>query len=358
MLLRITLQPPGQGEHTLEFFDADLAREVVRLVTTGLIAPSQAGANGETPDTRPASAAPSSLGRPAPPSMAAASRRSMDDMDAYEQAYEYCQEMNPLGDMRRVVVAARAAELYLNAPGVSASELAGIFQSAGWPQPTDFVQAIRNAAREKFRWLERVPGIPGYYRVTATGRAAVLGEGAIETEPAPAPTAPVELPPAELAPDTPVMAEAPPQPPAPAAMAPSETDDAPPTPVAAPLAEADPVTAVAAPPNMAEAPHLAEVPPEPIATAAAAPAPPTPAEATPAQQPLVEASPVPPAPPQPAPVATAPAQPTPAATVSPQPVPSATPPMQPPITDQAEEEEDTLAAPPGPVPPDQAARAE
>ena len=84
--------------------------------------------------------------------------------------------------MRRVVVATYAAELYMGAEGVSATELAGIFDATGWPQPTDFIQAIRNAAREKFGWLERV-GNPGYYKVTATGRAAVLGE-TIEEPPA------------------------------------------------------------------------------------------------------------------------------------------------------------------------------
>ena len=80
-------------------------------------------------------------------------------------------------------MATYAAELYLGAEGVSANELAGIFDATGWPQPTDFVQAIRNAAREKFGWLERV-GNPGYYKVTTTGRSAVLGENGIVEQPA------------------------------------------------------------------------------------------------------------------------------------------------------------------------------
>ena len=115
-----------------------------------------------------------------------------DDPSAYREAADYCRRINPLGDMRRVVVATYAAELHMGAEGVSATELSRIFDATGWPQPTDFVQAIRNAAREKFGWLERV-GNPGYYKVTATGRAAVLGE-TIAEQPATAPLPLEDLP--------------------------------------------------------------------------------------------------------------------------------------------------------------------
>ena len=83
---------------------------------------------------------------------------------------------NPLGDMRRVVVAAEAARLYLGMEAVSPRELTAIFETLGWTMPASFVQALRNAARSIFRWLERVPGRRSYYIVTSKGRDVVLGE--------------------------------------------------------------------------------------------------------------------------------------------------------------------------------------
>ena len=178
MLLRVTVHPPNQTAYTLEFFDPDLARDMMYLIASGSVT---VGGVGQANEAVPASGAPVPESDEDP----AAIDQSSDGADepivliadpaAYQQASDYCRRINPLGDMRRVVVATHAAELYLDAEGVSATELAGIFDATGWPQPTDFVQAIRNAAREKFGWLERV-GNPGYYKVTTTGRAAVLGE--------------------------------------------------------------------------------------------------------------------------------------------------------------------------------------
>ena len=88
----------------------------------------------------------------------------------------FCQRVNPLGDMRRVVVAAEAAHRHLTVLSVDPDELERLFTLAGWPIPHSFVQTLRNAARTKFRWLERIPGKPGHYRVTDTGRRIVLGE--------------------------------------------------------------------------------------------------------------------------------------------------------------------------------------
>ena len=94
----------------------------------------------------------------------------------------FCQRVNPLGDMRRVVVAAEAAHRYLNIASVDPDSLAHLFTLAGWPIPHSFVQTLRNAARTKFRWLERIPGLSGHYKVTNTGRSIVLGEGEVKTE--------------------------------------------------------------------------------------------------------------------------------------------------------------------------------
>jgi hypothetical protein len=88
---------------------------------------------------------------------------------------EFCRATNPLGDMRRVVVAAEGARRFLGAESVDAEGLGRLFVLAGWPRPHSFVQTLRNAARSKFRWLERVPGRSGHYTVTDLGRSTALG---------------------------------------------------------------------------------------------------------------------------------------------------------------------------------------
>ena len=88
----------------------------------------------------------------------------------------FCQNVSPLGDMRRVVVAAEAADRFLAVKSVDPDELSQLFSLAGWPLPHSFVQTLRNAARTKFRWLERIPGQSGHYRVTNMGRSIVLGD--------------------------------------------------------------------------------------------------------------------------------------------------------------------------------------
>jgi hypothetical protein len=88
---------------------------------------------------------------------------------------QFCQQANPLGDMRRVVVAAEGAARYLDAESVDPNELGGLFDLVGWQRPHSFVQTLRNAARSKFRWLERVPGRSGHYTVTPLGRATTFG---------------------------------------------------------------------------------------------------------------------------------------------------------------------------------------
>lgn len=94
-----------------------------------------------------------------------------------EQSFiDFCREASPLGDMRRVVVAAEAASRYLGMSGVDAQGLGHLFNLAGWPPAHSFTQTLRNAARSKFRWLERVPGRAGYYAVTDLGRKTALGE--------------------------------------------------------------------------------------------------------------------------------------------------------------------------------------
>ena len=62
------------------------------------------------------------------------------------------------------------AERFLRADGVDAAELSRLFDLAGWTQPHSFTQTLRNAARSKFRWIERMPGRNGRYWVTERGK--------------------------------------------------------------------------------------------------------------------------------------------------------------------------------------------
>ena len=89
---------------------------------------------------------------------------------------EFCRSASPMGDMRRVVVAAEGASRILGMTSVDAEDLARLFDMAGWRSAHNFTQTLRNAARDRFRWLERVPGRAGRYSVTDIGRSATLGK--------------------------------------------------------------------------------------------------------------------------------------------------------------------------------------
>ena len=94
---------------------------------------------------------------------------------AKEDFTAFCQAVNPMGDMRRVVVAAEGAARFFKADGVNAEELGELFDLAGWRRANSFTQTLRNAARSKFGWLERVPGRAGCYAPTDLGRSVTLG---------------------------------------------------------------------------------------------------------------------------------------------------------------------------------------
>ena len=87
---------------------------------------------------------------------------------------QFCQSVNPLGDMRKVVAAAEGASEFLQINSVNTEDLADLFERIGWRHPHSFTQTLRNAARSKFRWLERVPGRSGHYTVTTLGRTTIL----------------------------------------------------------------------------------------------------------------------------------------------------------------------------------------
>ena len=89
---------------------------------------------------------------------------------------KFCGSASPMGDMRRVVVAAEGAHRFLGMESVDAEDLARLFDLAEWRRPHNFTQTLRNAARDKFRWLERVPGRAGRYAATNRGRAVTLSD--------------------------------------------------------------------------------------------------------------------------------------------------------------------------------------
>ena len=94
--------------------------------------------------------------------------------EAREDFVAFCQSINPTGDMRRVVVAAEAANRFFGLDGVHADEVGELFDLIGWRRANSFTQTIRNAARAKFGWMERIPGRSGRYAATNTGRSITL----------------------------------------------------------------------------------------------------------------------------------------------------------------------------------------
>ncbi len=153
---------------------ADGARTVSNGVSNGNHGPAPTATVASVVERPPPPAEPTPVAAAAV-APAPAYRPSTPDEHEY---IAFCQRVNPLGDMRRVVVAAEAADRHLNVLSVDPEELERLFTLAGWPIPHSFVQTLRNAARTKFRWLERIQGRSGHYRVTDTGRRIVLGENA------------------------------------------------------------------------------------------------------------------------------------------------------------------------------------
>ena len=171
---------PGNGHHPpLEDTagePASVRQQPAVVVASAPPAPTHRPADPEptvsTPAEPAAAAAAQTASTPAPSPVAAPSTPDEHEFIAF------CQRVSPLGDMRRVVVAAEAADRHLAVKSVDPDELSRLFTLAGWPIPHSFVQTLRNAARSKFRWMERIPGQLGHYRVTNAGRKIVLGENA------------------------------------------------------------------------------------------------------------------------------------------------------------------------------------
>ena len=143
--------------------------------------PSNGALSQAIPPSQPA--APATNGNYTAPMLPASTSEPDDDglfldaqtPEAREDFTVFCQAVNPMGDMRRVVVAAEGATRFFRADGVNAEELGELFDLAGWRRANSFTQTLRNAARSKFGWLERVPGRAGCYAPTDLGREVTLG---------------------------------------------------------------------------------------------------------------------------------------------------------------------------------------
>lgn len=187
MVLKVTISLSGNSVITLEATEPHLYGEVVNLALrelpkdliqlhAGGAAPSEIGEMGTNvtpPVTEPETTRPEESG----PGVGGATGGADPGKGAQESFGSFCMDLAPMGDMRRVVVAAEGARRFLSTDSVSERELGNLFDLAGWRRPADFLQTLRNAARRKFRWLERVPGTTGYYTVTPAGRDTVVGDG-------------------------------------------------------------------------------------------------------------------------------------------------------------------------------------
>lgn len=196
MTLKVSINLPGDALITVEASEPQIFREVMSLALKELpkdliqmrlrtSSPNEIGEQGKNVSTEPPStdAGPqlqedsftSDLERaendPPPPE----TEEDKSTLEAEESFVRFCRTISPVGDMRRVVLAAEGARRYLGMSSVSESELWHLFDLAGWQQPGSFLQTLRNAARSKFRWLERIPGRPGYYAITQLGRDRVIG---------------------------------------------------------------------------------------------------------------------------------------------------------------------------------------
>ena len=159
-MLKVTIDLPGGVTLTLEATEPHVYREVIAQILESLPV-------GLRPNHRSTSSAP--VAREEPTSL-------NGNLAIDPRVRGFCQELAPLGDMRRVVVAAEGARRFLGMDQVSPQELDLLFEAIGWPKPRDFVQTLRNAGRRKFHWLQRVPGNSGYYALTENGRREMFAQ--------------------------------------------------------------------------------------------------------------------------------------------------------------------------------------
>ena len=84
------------------------------------------------------------------------------------QIGSFYREKDPRNDMERVTVLTYYAREYRDIPEISEAELIPLFNEVGGRLPKNVMQAIRNAARKGYGYLESA-GKGGYYRITNAG---------------------------------------------------------------------------------------------------------------------------------------------------------------------------------------------
>ena len=175
MALKLSINFPSGFIVTIESEDTNVIGDMVQLVLKGIPADPMHISPGAASSSPQQISDGATVEEAAAPEVAAPGPEGNES--APEELVHFCLQLAPTVDMRRVVVAAEGAHRYWGLEGVSPRELADIFDQAGWPRPGDFVQTLRNAARRKFGWLERMRGKPHYYVVTDKGRDDVIGQG-------------------------------------------------------------------------------------------------------------------------------------------------------------------------------------
>ena len=183
MVLKVSISLRGETVITVEASEPQVLHQVLELalrelpkdlmqIQMGNAAPTTEGESRKNADPMTVEGQDTNGARDVP--VYPATTRQEGGTEAEKSFARFCASLSPLGDMRRVVVAAEGAGRFLGMEGVSEMEMGRLFELAGWRQPGDFLQSLRNAARSKFRWVERVPGTTGYYAVTKKGVETVI----------------------------------------------------------------------------------------------------------------------------------------------------------------------------------------
>ena len=206
-MVKVSISLPNNTQITFESEESEVLREVVSLALRDLPrdlmqAPASVSPGAPTekstsvaaselhtatsippvPPAEPIPAPETTIARePTQPSIGASNRKGTTTVPpeflserGATNFTAFCRDAKPLGDMRRVVVAAEGASRHFGVEGITADDLAWLFDLAEWRRPGNFTQTLRNAARSKFGWLERIPGRSGRYATTALGRSKTL----------------------------------------------------------------------------------------------------------------------------------------------------------------------------------------
>ncbi len=206
-MVKVSISLPNNTQITFESEESEVLHEVVGMVLRDLprdlmqspsadnVNPADAPAEKSTKAAAsaatmmPEPAAPAPTANQEPPGPSEAGTKGNGGQAATEMPPEFfsedgrkgfvafCREANPMGDMRRAVVAAEGASRHFGVDGVNADDLGWLFDLAGWRRPGNFTQTLRNAARSKFGWLERIPGRSGRYAATSLGLSKTLHSG-------------------------------------------------------------------------------------------------------------------------------------------------------------------------------------